>query len=262
MICLTAEDTYRTDLRASSWMGRRFTGTVFYHGVIREVLKGALLARFGNYGAAEWIGSSLGIVRAFERVGGVIHAEGMRALHDVGQPCVFIANHMSVMETFVLPCLIQPWRDVTFVVKKSLLEYPVFRHILLTRRPVAVGRVNPREDFEIIMEQGTERLKKGVSIIVFPQTTRSHSLDEKEFNSVGVKLARRAGAPVIPIALKTDAWGVGRLLKDYGPVNPALPAHFCFGDPISVTGNGRVEHERVIRFITAKLAAWDSENSA
>jgi len=33
--------------------------------------------------------------------------------------CVFIGNHMSILETFVLPCLIQPHRDVTFVVKES-----------------------------------------------------------------------------------------------------------------------------------------------
>jgi 1-acyl-sn-glycerol-3-phosphate acyltransferase len=40
---------------------------------------------------------------------------------------------MSTLETFVLPYLIAPHRPMTFVVKKSLVEYPVFKHVMRAR---------------------------------------------------------------------------------------------------------------------------------
>jgi 1-acyl-sn-glycerol-3-phosphate acyltransferase len=69
-------------------------------------------------------------------------------------------------------------------------------------------------------------------------------------------LAARAGVPVVPIALKTDAWGVGKLIKDFGKVHPETMVHFYFGDPLIISGNGRVEHEKITGFIQGKLAEW------
>jgi 1-acyl-sn-glycerol-3-phosphate acyltransferase len=125
-----------------------------------------------------------------------------------------------------------------------------------SRDPVLVGRKDPRADFRSVMEGGQERLSQGRSIIIFPQTTRSSGFDPKQFNSIGVKLAARAGVPVVPIALKTDAWGVGKLIKDFGKIYPEKTVHFCFGDPLMISGNGRVEHESIVRFIQGKLREW------
>jgi len=63
--------------------------------------------------------------------------------------------------------------------------------------------------------------------------------------------------PVIPIALKTDAWGIGRKLKDFGKINPLKPVRICFGDPMQIAGSGREEHESIVEFITAKLRDWN-----
>ena len=56
------------------------------------------------------------------------------------------------------------------------------------------------------MEEGSERLKKGKSVLIFPQKTRSEIFNPKEFNSLGVKLAKKNNVPVIPMAVLTDAW--------------------------------------------------------
>ncbi|MBW2177934.1 MAG: hypothetical protein JRH03_13480, partial [Deltaproteobacteria bacterium] len=52
-------------------------------------------------------------------------------------------------------------------------------------------------------------LQRNVSVLVFPQTTRGLRFDPDKFNTLGIKLARRAKVPVIPVAVKADAWGVG-----------------------------------------------------
>jgi 1-acyl-sn-glycerol-3-phosphate acyltransferase len=164
---------------------------------------------------------------------------------------------MSALETFVLPVIIAPIKDATFVVKQSLVEYPVFKHVMRARNPVTVGRSNPRDDLKAVLEGGAERLKAGLSIIIFPQTTRTPVFYPDQFNSIGIKLAKRAGVPAVPFALKTDAWGNGNWLKDFGRIDPAKTVHFAFGKPLRIGDRGSEEHRQIVEFIQAKLKEWE-----
>ena len=106
------------------------------------------------------------------------------------------------------------------------------------------------------MEGGIERLQRGISIVVFPQTTRSLTFDPSQFNTIGVKLALRAKVPVVPIALKTDAWGNGKWFKDLGPIDPEKTVYIAFGEPIVVQGRGDQQHRQIINFIESSLSHW------
>jgi 1-acyl-sn-glycerol-3-phosphate acyltransferase len=163
---------------------------------------------------------------------------------------------MSTLETFVLPTVILSAKRMTYVVKRELTSYPVFGHVMRARDPIVVGRANPRDDLKAVLEGGAQRLAAGVSVVVFPQTTRTPVFDPAHFNTIGVKLARRAGVPVVPIALKTDAWGNGPIVKDIGRIDPAKTVHIEFGAPLQVPGTGATEHQRVIDFIRERLLAW------
>jgi len=217
------------------------------------------MARRGLYGNSEWVQGSIDVLHALENVGVRVEITGMDNLRKFEGPAVFIANHMSTLETFVLPCIIQPLKDTTFVVKKSLITMPVFGPVMRSRDPVVVARLNPREDLKTVLEEGVKRLKAGRSMIVFPQSTRSVIFKPGEFNTLGIKLASRAGVPVLPIALKTDAWGVGKYLKDFGPLDERKKVHISFGGPMNIVGRGTEDHERVIRFIQEKLQEWGKE---
>jgi 1-acyl-sn-glycerol-3-phosphate acyltransferase len=171
-------------------------------------------------------------------------------------PRLYIGNHMSTLETMILPCIVGPYRETTFVVKDSLVRHPLFRDVMLSRNPVVVGRTDPRKDFETVMTKGAELLAKGVSVIIFPQSTRSLQFKPEEFNSLGVKLAKKAGVKVVPFALKTDFWGNGKLIKELGPLDAGKPIHFKFGEPFMVEGNGKIENQRIIDFIQSTLKEW------
>ncbi len=253
---LTSQDSYQSPDRRVGWIPRSSPNAFFYAQVAHIIWHAARLAKKGRYDHIEWIDSSLTTIKALESVGGRFEIEGLDVIHRLDSACVFIGNHMSILETFVLPCLIQPHREVTFVVKDSLITYPFFGHVMRSRNPVVVGRDNPREDLRTVMEEGQRRLESGVSIIIFPQTTRSTEFDPRRFNSLGVKLARRCGVPVVPFALKTDAWGLGRRLKDIGRIDPSKTVHVCFGEPLRVEGAGKAEHQRIVEFIAGKLNAW------
>lgn len=260
---ITDKDTYITDPKSPrSLLSRIFPGPVIslYPQILRIIWTNSRKAVKGVYSGDDWASSSLDIVRALENFGMRFLITGLDNLRSFEGPAVFIGNHMSTLETFILPGIIQPIKPVTFVVKKSLVNTPVFGPILMTRDPIVVGRVNPREDLKTVLAEGTKKIKQGVSIVIFPQSTRSAVFDPEEFNSLGIKLALKAGAPVVPLALKTDAWGVGKIIKDFGPVDKRKKVFFAFGEPIEIKDRGAEEHQRVIAFIQDKLAMWKRED--
>ena len=247
---------YRTPDRPLSLMAKMFPSALFYFHLIGIVLRSSSVAKRGTYGDDDWIDSSLDVLRRLELAGVKIDISGIENIERQDGPAVFLGNHMSMMETMLLPVIIQPIMPVTFVVKQSLLTYPVFRHIMLSRSPVAVTRTNPRQDFKVVMSEGVNRLRDGISVIVFPQTTRSHAFDPEQMSSIGVKLAKKAGVPVIPMALKTDCWQNGHWIKDFGRLDVSKTAYYSFGTPIKVVGKGDEEQLEVNAYITRALQKW------
>jgi 1-acyl-sn-glycerol-3-phosphate acyltransferase len=255
-LCLTSESVYQTSGPPAPWLGRCCPTAVFYAKILGIVYRASKLAKKGLYDDRCWIESSLTAIRALELVGGRFEVRGLDNVRDLQSPGVFIGNHMSILETFVLPCVIQPIRDVTFVVKESLITYPFFGHVMRRRNPVAVGRENPREDLKLVLEEGRKRLEANISVVIFPQTTRSADFDPDKFNTLGIKLAKRCNVPAVPFALKTDAWGLGKWIKDFGPIRPAKTVHIHFGEPMRIQGSGKEEHNIIVKFIQKNLAAW------
>jgi 1-acyl-sn-glycerol-3-phosphate acyltransferase len=250
------DGSYETSIDKVSLLAKIAPSLVFYSKLLPIVFKASSNAKRLQYDNAKWSESSLEVLHALEHVGIKIEITGVDYFKNLEGPCVFIGNHMSTLETFVLPTIIQPLKDVTFVVKKSLVEYPIFKHVMRSRDPIIVGRTNPRDDFKAVMEGGVQRLKTGRSIIIFPQTTRTTVFDPKAFNTIGVKLAHKANVPVVPIALKTDAWGNGKYLKDFGKIDPSKKVYFAFGEPMLIQGRGAEEHHKIVEFISSKLQKW------
>ena len=170
---------------------------------------------------------------------------------------MIIANHMSLLETACLHAFIMPRRDFCFVIKRSLFDVPFFGDIMRHMDCIAVDRVNPRDDFKIVMEEGKKRLDAGRSVVIFPQHTRSEVFDPDTFNSIGVKLAKQASAPIIPLALRTDFLANGKWIKDLGPIRRKNPVWFQFGEPVmKVEGTGKAEHTLIADFIAGKVKEW------
>lgn len=250
--------SYETSFNNVPLLAKIAPSFIFYSKLLPIVFRASSKAKRLKYDDTEWCESSLDVLHALEHVGIKIEITGVDHFKNLEGPCVFIGNHMSTLETFVLPVIIQPFKDVTFVVKKGLVEYPVFKYVMLSRNPITVGRINPRDDLKAVMEGGIQRLKAGRSIIIFPQTTRTTVFDPKSFNTIGIKLAHKANVPAVPIALKTDAWGNGKYLKDFGKIDPSKKVYFAFGEPMQIQGRGNEEHNKVIEFISSKLREWSA----
>ncbi|MDR3631561.1 MAG: lysophospholipid acyltransferase family protein [Desulfocapsaceae bacterium] len=255
---LDIQTTYLTTPQRASFLTRLVPSIRFYCRFIAIVIRASRLARRGIYNDQEWITSSFNVFRQLERIGVCFHISGIEHLRDLEGPCVIIGNHMSLMESVVLPVIIGPIKAITFIVKESLLTYPVFRHIMRSRNPIAVTRINPKHDLQTVMKEGVDRLQRGISVIVFPQTTRSPSFDPEQMSSIGVKLAKKAGVPIIPLALRTSSWKNGKIIKDFGKIDVSEVVRFSFGESLRVQGKGGEEHQKVTEFIEGKLKEWET----
>ena len=247
---------YHTPPDASSFWGRLFPSCSFYISFLANVYLSGRKAKHGNYDDEAWCQSSFKVLRALERTGLQVSISGIEHLQTMKTPCVIIGNHISMMDTVLVPGIVAQEIPMTFIIKESLMHYPVFKHVMRSRNPIALGRKNPREDLKKVFSEGKKRLEQGISITVFPQTTRGTEFNPKQFNSIGVKLAQKAGVPVLPLALKTDAWTNGKLIKDLGRIRPEVSTHFAFGAPITVEGKGKEAHQQVIDFISWKIKEW------
>ena len=234
-------------------LNSRLYFTLKYGGLVLRTRKEAIRK---VYDTKAWADSSFEIFRYIEKIGGKFHITGMENITRPAGPVIFISNHMSTLETMIFPCIIAPLREVTFVVKESLVNHPLFGDVMRSRNPVVVGRTDPRKDFEAVMNGGITLLNKGISLIIFPQSTRNLEFNPDEFNSLGVKLAKKAGVEVVPIAIKTDFWGNGKWIKELGPIDRHKPIHIKFGDSFSITGSGKEENQRIIDFIKSSLEEW------
>jgi 1-acyl-sn-glycerol-3-phosphate acyltransferase len=248
---------YQTSENQSLWLAKRFPGLFLYSKIILVVLSASRRCRKNTYTINEIVASSTRILRTLERIGGNVFVENMSAFIDLKGPCVFAANHMSALEAFLLPSFIMPHRKVTFVIKKSLTKFPILKHAINSLQPIVVDRRNPRKDLRAVLDQGFDFLKQNISVLIFPQTTRSLHFDPAQFNTLGIKLAKKSHLPIVPIALKTDAWSKGRYLKDFGKIDPSRPVRIAFGDPVHITGNGKPEHQEILDFIGDKLRSWE-----
>ncbi len=223
------------------------------------VVRAGFAARFRKYGRKEWAYSSWEVLDCIEAVGADVQIEGINFLQELQGPCVIVGNHMSLLETGLLPAMILPSHFVTFVVKESLTRYPLFSDILSVCRPVAITRTNPRADLKAVLGQGTQHLAEGTVVAIFPQSTRSCVFAPEQMSSIGVKLAKKAEVPIIPLALKTDALKNGRVFKDIGSFDASIPVRFAFGKPIMVQGKGVEEQKAITDFIGQKLSEWEGD---
>ncbi len=232
----------------------------FYAHYLKVIWNTNQRARQGKLTGQEWAHQSLHIFRDIEQSGGRFFLEGLSHLESVPGPVVIVANHQSTLETMILPCVIQPVRPVTFVVKASLRRGWLLGPIMRARHTIGVERKNPRDDLKKVLEEGVITLKGGRSLAIFPQAHRKDDFDPAEFNSLGVKLALKAGVPLIPLALQTDFWGNGRWIRAMGPIRRHRPIRMAFGAPLLPGGNSKEMHQAVVDFITSHLALWQRQD--
>lgn len=156
-------------------------------------------------------------------------------------PCVILANHQCEWETLFLQVLKPP---VCTVLKKELLDIPVFGWGLRLLKPIALDRSKPSRAMRQVLSQGMARLEKGLTVLIFPEGTRVAPGRRKRYNKSGVVIACRAGVPVLPVAHNAgERWPGHHWIKNSGRLSVRV------GEPISTHGRSPEE-------VLADVESW------
>jgi 1-acyl-sn-glycerol-3-phosphate acyltransferase len=121
--------------------------------------------------------------------------EGMENIGD--RNAIVFCKHQSTWETFFLHVIIPGGR---WVFKRELLLLPFFGWALGCTDPIAINRGSGRKAIKQLVNQGTEKLKRGKWINFFPEGTRRAPGAEPRYKLGGAILAAESGYPILPIA--------------------------------------------------------------
>jgi 1-acyl-sn-glycerol-3-phosphate acyltransferase len=113
------------------------------------------------------------------------------------KPYVVVANHESQADPFLLSWL--PW-DMRWVAKEELFRPPVTGWAMRLGGDIPLRR-GEGESVRSMMDECERALAAGISVMMFPEGTRSKDGALLPFRDGAFRLALRAGVPVLPIAL-------------------------------------------------------------
>ena len=139
--------------------------------------------------------------RAWLRLSGVrVKVRGLELL-DPKQPYVFVSNHRSYLDTATM--FIYTGRRIGLLAKKELLKVPVLGVGMGFVNVMAIDRTN-RESAIRTTEAAARRIQSGVSFAVFVEGTRAKPGELLPFKKGAFYMARQAGVPVVPVAIKNS----------------------------------------------------------
>lgn len=116
---------------------------------------------------------------------------------DPRRPYVAVSNHESLADIFLISHL--PW-EMKWLSKESIFRIPVMGWMMRMAGDIPVRR-NELNSRAQALEACRERLRQGVSVMIFPEGTRSRTDDLLPFKEGAFRLAIEAGVPILPLVV-------------------------------------------------------------
>lgn len=225
-------------------------------------ITGSVHSRRPGFIQKEWPEFGLRFINLVERLGGYIEIEGFENMQSTQTPVVWVSNHVSSLETYLLPGILTAWPGLMIVLKEPLAHYPFFGEIVRAVDPIRLLRQNPIEDLRKVLKDGSKGLAEGRSALIFPQGARYRQFDATTLNTLGTKLALHAKRPVVPLAVSTNFLRIGQWHRDlFATVHPEVPVRIACGPQIPYELGAAEIQRRTLQFITDKLTEWEQRDS-
>ncbi len=138
------------------------------------------------------------------------------AIPPARHPFVAVANHQSFLDVFMLARL--PW-EMKWVAKEELFRIPWLGWMFRLSGDIPVRR-GDHESGHAVLAAARHYLDRGMSVMFFPEGTRSRDGRLQAFKIGAFRMAIEAGVPVLPIAVFGTAEGMP---KGSPWVRPARP---------------------------------------
>ncbi len=166
--------------------------TAFF-GTLSIVL--SLFSKTGNaphLSARTWARTILAVARVRVRITGLSHIDPNRSY-------IYMANHQS---NFDIPVLLGYLKvQFRWLAKAELFDIPIFGRGMQGCGYISIDRSDRRSALESI-RQAAATIRNGVSVLIFPEGTRSPDGHIQPFKKGGFFLARKAGVPIVPVIIR------------------------------------------------------------
>lgn len=162
-------------------------------------------------------------------------------------PCVIISNHQSTWETIFLQTIVSPQVQV---IKREILSIPFFGWTFRFLTPIAINRQDARGSLKAIIRKGTDLLKRGHWVLIFPEGTRKPYGKLGKYSSGGTVLAINAEKQILPVVHNAGkVWPSNQWVKQPGEITVVI------GKPIDTLGKSH-------KHLNTELYEWTQQQLA
>ena len=160
------------------------------------------------------------------------------------EPCVIVSNHQGQWETFSMQYFFHP---LCTLLKKELLYIPFWGWAMKMLNPIAINRDKPKEAILQTLEEGSNRLKEGMYVLLFPEGTRMKAGIVGNYARSSFELAKRNNVKILPLCHNSgDCWPAHKFIKHPGRIK------LIIGEPFFVEDSKRSANE-VKEWVEKKL---------
>jgi 1-acyl-sn-glycerol-3-phosphate acyltransferase len=152
---------------------------------------------------------------------------------DPRLPYVAVANHESMADIFLISHL--PW-EMKWLSKDSIFRIPVMGWMMKMAGDIPVTR-DERGSRAVAIERCRDRLERKVSVMIFPEGTRSKTGELLPFKDGAFRLAIETGLPILPMAvagtrgaLRKGSLLFGRAVAEVRVLDPVPTNGLTFAD--------------------------------
>ena len=153
-----------------------------------------------------------------------VHIEGQERINPKNT-YIFMPNHASFLDTLLafahIPC------DFRNIIKEEVFSIPLLGLVLRRSGEIPLDRKNAWKALRSL-RRSADLLKEGISIVVFPEGTRSPNGEIQEFKTALFILPIRSRIPVVPVLIE----GTFQALKRASILLNPVPLKMTFYDPI------------------------------
>jgi len=166
---------------------------------------------------------------------------------------LFVSNHGGYADIPAFMVAVKE-KQFGFVAKDELMKIPIFSKWIERIRSLNLLRGDSRVTLKVFSE-GEDMLKRGFSLVIFPEGTRAKGSGMKPFPKGSLRMAFRAGAPIIPVAIH----GSWECFEEQGYPHAGVILFHAF-EPIETAKLAKSDEgpmsERVEALIRSKLEEW------
>lgn len=117
---------------------------------------------------------------------------------DAKSPRIYMTNHQSYFDIFALLAYVPV--DFKFILKQELMRIPLLGIAMRKVGYIGIERRDPKKAIES-MDQAARKIKEGVSVVIFPEGTRSVDGKLQGYKKGGFYLALNSNCDIVPVTI-------------------------------------------------------------